>query len=220
MSAGPASSPGAGRSAGPGGPLATRLKGPSSVARALPEEPAGEEVRPTARAILGALVQRILHPRPVVLESRRPIEVAVVTEVKRLWANGQREKAVRYACDSVIADLQRGYAVRFPPDWTHEDILVRGVTPEMGPIPDFLAHLVRLYEPVRYGGLPSETSASPVPLVESIYSQPAMWGLYLAHVPVAGGPSDALAGRVAGTSAAPTAPPSSPTGASPAGPKA
>jgi hypothetical protein len=132
---------------------------------------------------LEQLLHRILHPRPVVLDTRRPVEVPVITETKRLWSRGHRAEAVRYAYDAVLRDVQRAYHVEFPPDWTHEDILVRGVTREMGPIPDFLMQLLQLYEPVRYAANPPADLRSPVPLVESLYSPEPMWALYLAEMP-------------------------------------
>lgn len=132
---------------------------------------------------LSALVHRLLHPRPVLLDTRRPIEVPVLTEVKRLWQRGERTAAVRYGYVTVLADLSRAFGVAFPSDWTHEDILERGVTPEMVPIPEFLHRFLRLYAPVRYGARPPADLPSPEPLLQSIYAHPKMWGLYLHEVP-------------------------------------
>ena len=137
---------------------------------------------PGPRRLLGALVHRLLHPRPVVLETRRPVEVPVITETKRRWMRGDRLGAVRFAYEGSLADIQRAFGVRFPDDWTHQDILERGVTAEMAPIPDFLHRLLTVYEPVRYGGeLPTEIPP-PDDILRSIYAHPKMWGLYVEHV--------------------------------------
>ncbi|MCI4354137.1 MAG: hypothetical protein L3K06_02085 [Thermoplasmata archaeon] len=138
---------------------------------------------PTPRELLAAVVQRILHPRAVRLDTRRPVEVPVITETKRRWAKGDRPGAVQYAYESVLGDLERAFGVHFPADWTHEDILERGVTPEMGSIPDFLIELLKVYEPVRYGRVDPGPARSPEPILQSIYGHPQMWGLYLATVP-------------------------------------
>ena len=155
----------------------------TSIAPTLSEVPAAAPTLPTPREMLAAVVQRILHPRAVLLDTRRPVEVPVITETKRRWAKGERSGAVQYAYESVLVDLERAFGVRFPADWTHEDILERGVTPEMEPIPDFLVELLKLYEPVRYGRAEPPPARSPEPILQSIYGHPKMWGLYLRTVP-------------------------------------
>jgi hypothetical protein len=134
-------------------------------------------------------MHRLLHPRAVVLETRRPVEVPVITETKRLWVNGERPAAVRYAYEAALADVERAFDVRFPADWTHEDILERGTSPEMGSVPDFLVQLLRLYEPIRYGANGADANRSPEPLLQSIYAHPKMWGLYIAAVPASPEPA-------------------------------
>ncbi len=127
------------------------------------------------------------------------MEVPVLTETKRRWGNGDRRGAIQYAYDAVLVDLERAFGARFPPDWTHEDILERGVSTEMGSIPDFLIQLLKLYEPVRYGNADAEPTRSPEPILQSIYGHPKMWGLYLAEVPA-----------TAAATAAPAPPPEKP----------
>ena len=152
------------------------------------DAPASESAeRP--RQLVSAFLYRLLHPKPVVLETRRPIEVPVLTEVKRLWQRGEKAAAVQYGYAAVLADLPRAFGVRFPSDWTHEDILERGVTEEMVPIPEFLHRFLALYAPVRYGAHPAEDLPSPEPLLTSIYAHPKMWGLYLNEVPIAPSPT-------------------------------
>lgn len=152
--------------------------GPGSGPARGPDPPLGGP-----RQILSAVLHRLLHPRPIVLETRRPIEVPVLTEVKRLWQNGEKAASIRLGYVTVLADVQRAFGVQFPEDWTHEDILERGVTQEMVPIPDFLHKFLSLYAPLRYGSVPPEDLPSPEPILQSIYSHPKMWGLYLAEVP-------------------------------------
>jgi hypothetical protein len=135
------------------------------------------------RELLAAVMHRLLHPRRIVLETRRPVEVPVITETKRRWEVGDRAGAVRFAYESALADVERAFGIHFPPDWTHEDILERGTSPEMGSVPDFLVQLLRLYEPVRYGPAGTEPARSPEPLLQSIYGHPRMWGLYIHAVP-------------------------------------
>ncbi len=124
---------------------------------------------------------RRFRRRAVLLETIRPLEVPVVTETKRRDGLGDRAGAVRFAYLSVLADLERAFDVAFPPHWTHEEILARGMSPEMDPIPDFLRRLLALYEPVRYGA-PSAGLGDPTPLVVSIYSHRRMWGLYAEQI--------------------------------------
>ncbi|MCI4319379.1 MAG: hypothetical protein L3J87_00550 [Thermoplasmata archaeon] len=137
--------------------------------------------RPTSGRLTRAL-QRLFHPRLVILETMRPVEVPVLTETKRRWLAGDRNGAILYAYEAVLDDLQRAYGVRYPPDWTHDDILAHGVTPEMEPLVPFLKGLHDLYLPIRYGGAVPESGPSPDRLVQSVYAQRAMWGLYVEGV--------------------------------------
>ena len=161
----------------------------------------------TPREFLAAVLHRILHPRPIVLETRRPVEIPVITETKRRWVVGDRVGAVRYAYEGALADVQRAFGTEFPAHWTHEDILERGVSPEMGSVPDFLVQLLRLYEPVRYGASGTPSDQSPEPILQSIYAHPRMWGLYVAAVPA---PPEVAASAAPGAMppTASTAPPS------------
>jgi hypothetical protein len=153
-------------------------------------------------------MQRLLHPRAIVLETRRPVEVPVITEAKRRWVTGDRTGAIRYAYESSLADVERAFSTTFPPDWTHEDILERGTSSEMGSVPDFLVQLLRLYEPVRYGRVEKEPSRSPEPLLQSIYAHPRMWGLYIFAVPAPPAAAQAVASPA--PSPGPTTPPDGP----------
>ena len=171
------SAPGPARRVRPG---QGRIIPPGSVAPALPApSPPATDLGGRLRAFGSWLV----HPHPVVLETRRSVEVPPITETKRLWAAGDRAGAVAYAWGAALYDIQRAFKVRFPPHWTNEEILVIGVTPEMVPIPDFLEQLLREYEPIRYGGLLPADLPSPEPILLSIYSHRAMWLLYVEALP-------------------------------------
>jgi hypothetical protein len=122
-------------------------------------------------------------PTPVVLETMRGVEVPPITETKRRWSGGDRAGAISYAYTTVLYDLERAFHVRFRPDWTNEEILILGVTPEMIPIPEFLERLLRSYEPVRYGGSVPPDAVSPEGALSSIYAHHAMWTLYVEAIP-------------------------------------
>jgi hypothetical protein len=132
-------------------------------------------------------LRRFLHwlgaPSPVVLETMRSVEVPPITETKRRWSGGDRAGAISYAYTTVLLDMERAFHVHFRPDWTNEEILVIGVTPEMVPIPEFLERLLRLYEPVRYGGAVPSDAESPEGILASIYAHHAMWTLYVEAIP-------------------------------------
>ena len=130
-----------------------------------------------AQSFMQRMARRFGRRGPLIAHSIIPVEVPVLTETKRLWASGKRTESVRFAYLNSLQDLQRAFGVRFPPNWTHEEIQVHGMTPAMGGLPEFFLHLYHLYEPVRYGG--SKTpEGNPADLLQSIYGYPEMWQLY------------------------------------------
>ncbi|MCI4331532.1 MAG: hypothetical protein L3K19_06765 [Thermoplasmata archaeon] len=116
--------------------------------------------------------------RPLLVDQVRTLEVPVVTEVRRLLMRGDYDGAVLYAYPRALEDLERAYGVAFDPDWTHAEILVRGMQPEMGNLPEMFVRLHRLYEPVRYGRGGRRSAQDLQGLMMSIYSQRPMWRLY------------------------------------------
>jgi hypothetical protein len=119
------------------------------------------------------------HELPV-RELLRPIEVPVLTEVKRRLAHDQVAAALEYAYPQVLTDLQRAYGVEFPPGFSHEDIVDRGFSEPMQPFRVFIDRLYRLYAPVRYGHrAPPGTGEEVLELVQSLYSPEPMWRLYV-----------------------------------------
>ena len=108
----------------------------------------------------------------------RPIEVPVLTETKRLLVRGDYRKAVLFAYPTVLNDVERAYGVAFSPNWTHEEILERGLPQGTERLPEFLRGLYRLYEPVRYGRDVRAHDDRLVSLLQSIYAHRPMWELY------------------------------------------
>jgi hypothetical protein len=132
----------------------------------------------------------------MLVDQIRTMEVPVVTEVKRRVMRGDYDGAVLYAYPRALEDLEKAYGVAFSPDWTHSEILVRGMHPEMGGLPEMFLRLYRLYEPVRYGRGGPRSPTDLQGLMVSIYSQRPMWKLY----------TELLTSVPEETPAAPTAP--------------
>jgi hypothetical protein len=127
----------------------------------------------------GFLRRRKPEP-PVVVDRVEPVEVPVLTEVKRRIAQGDVAGAVRYAYPKVVEDLARAYRIPASPDRTHEEILSSAAIPETGHLPEFVRRLYGLYQPLRYEGpVPALDGEALFELVQSIYSARPMWQLYL-----------------------------------------
>jgi hypothetical protein len=117
---------------------------------------------------------------PVILERIRPVEVPVLTEVKRRLGREDVAGALRYAYPKVVEDLARAYQVTIPPGFSHEEIVARGFTEPMRPLLDFFEKLYRLYSPVRYGERPAPGAPQEVlELLQSLYGAEPMWRLYV-----------------------------------------
>ncbi|MCI4349149.1 MAG: hypothetical protein L3J93_02880 [Thermoplasmata archaeon] len=118
---------------------------------------------------------------PEIVEQVEPVEIPVITEVKRQLAQSDFRSAILHAYPVVANDLSRAFAIPFPHGTTHEEFLRASRTKKTGHLPEFLQRLYRLYAPIRYGppGAP-ESPASLTELLKSIYAQPPMWRLHLA----------------------------------------
>ncbi|HUI38965.1 MAG TPA: DUF4129 domain-containing protein [Thermoplasmata archaeon] len=117
---------------------------------------------------------------PEILEQVEPVEVPLLTEVKRMLAEGDFRGAILHAYPIVSGDLSKAFGVPFPKGMTHEEFLRRASAKQKGLLPQYLHRLYELYAPVRYGS--TEASESPATLTEllkSIYAQRAMWRLYI-----------------------------------------
>ena len=119
-------------------------------------------------------------PPPEIIERVEAVEIPIITETKRRIARGEYEEALRAAYAQVVADVQRAYSARFPPGWTHDELIERGLDGRMGHLPEFLRRLTDLYVPVRYGPGPVRNDSERLSgLLVSIYAQRPMWQLYL-----------------------------------------
>ncbi|MCI4325831.1 MAG: hypothetical protein L3K00_08160 [Thermoplasmata archaeon] len=117
---------------------------------------------------------------PVVLDRIRPVEVPVLTEVKRRLGRDDVAGALLYAYPKVVEDLGRAYDVAFPEGYSHEEILTRRFNEAMAPMAEFFDQLYRMYAPVRFGGrAPPGTADVVLELVQSLYSPEPMWRLYV-----------------------------------------
>lgn len=130
--------------------------------------------------------RRARGPDDGVVERVRTIELPIETEVKRRVLRGDVAGALRYAYPLVLEDLQKAYDVSFPPEWTHEEILRRGLPPGAGPVDELLPRLYRLYAEARYGdgaALTAEDGREALELLRSLYAVAPMWRLYAWHRP-------------------------------------
>lgn len=135
------------------------------------------------------------EPPPVVVVDRiRPVEVPILTEVKRRLGRNDVAGALLYAYPKIVEDLGRAYGVDFPEGFSHEEILTKRFNAEMAPMAEFFDRLYRLYAPVRFGRHPTPHSADIVlELVQSLYSPEPMWRLYVTNL----GPSPPTNGGAA-----------------------
>ncbi|MGI0055337.1 MAG: hypothetical protein ACREB9_05275 [Thermoplasmata archaeon] len=116
---------------------------------------------------------------PVLLEQIVPLEVPVLTEVKRLLTRGERARAIRYGYLKAIEDCAYAFRVRFPTDATHVEFLATAMgpgTPLWGQR-EIYERAYRMYETVRYGGFVTESDDF-VAALTSIYAPPPMFCLY------------------------------------------
>jgi hypothetical protein len=117
-----------------------------------------------------------VRPRDLI----RPVEVPVLTELKRRLARDDVTSALEFAYPKVVEDLQRAYRTEFPPGFSHQDIVERGFTPAMRPYQVFFDRLYALYAPIRYGGrAPPGSGDEVLELLQSLYSPEPMWALYV-----------------------------------------
>jgi hypothetical protein len=146
------------------------------------------------------LFRRSNSPPVVMLDRIRPVEVPILTEVKRRLGRNDVAGALLLAYPKVVEDLGRAYGVEFPEGYSHEEILEKRFNAEMRPMAEFFDRLYRLYAPVRFGKRPNPGSGDLVlELMQSLYSAQPMWHLYVTTLP-SGAPGN-------GSTAAEAAPP-------------
>lgn len=117
---------------------------------------------------------------PAVVETVRPIEIPVITTVKQCLARNDYREAVRYGYQAAVYDIQRASQTVFPPTWTNKDILEKTFVGKRGIMPQLLAQLYALYEPVRFGADDASdgTKGDVVGILQSIYAEEGLWRLY------------------------------------------
>jgi hypothetical protein len=134
----------------------------------------------------GWFARRKAPDGPRYLERFRILEPPILTETKIRIYRGDVAGALRYAYPLVLEDVEKAYAVKFPPEWTHEEILRTGIPPGAGPVVELLPRLYRLYAPARYSDgapLPPEAGTEAIEILRSLYSVAPMWRLYAWHRP-------------------------------------
>ncbi|MCI4323608.1 MAG: hypothetical protein L3K03_06275 [Thermoplasmata archaeon] len=119
-------------------------------------------------------------PAPTVIERIRPVEVPILTDVKRKVALGDVRGALLDSYPQVVADLGRAYDVEILPGYSHEDIVGPALPQAARPLAVFLDRLFALYAPVRFAGrAPPPVGKEIIELVQSLYSSEPMWRLYI-----------------------------------------
>jgi hypothetical protein len=108
---------------------------------------------------------------------RLPSGSELISEVERRMRAGDFAGAVQTAFLGVLADLERAYGLRVPPNWTDRDVLAHGLRTDMGQLPDLLFRLYELYEPIRYGQYRDWIREDPVALLHEIYGRTSMRSL-------------------------------------------
>ncbi len=150
---------------------------------------------------------------PVVVQTMAPIEVPVITEVKRRIARGEVAYAIQFGFLKALEDAQTALRLSFPPSLTYREIVESVVMPAMAGGPaEFYQRLYRFYEPVRYGKIVPENLDEFLAILTSIYAFQPLLYLYAAQ---ASSPATGAAG--AGYAVPPPPPPPPPpSGVSPA----
>ncbi len=116
---------------------------------------------------------------PIVVERMSPMEVPVLTEVKRYIARGENALAIRYGYTTAIQDVTRAYGLKFPRELTNIEFLQWAMGPgtPLASQFDLFERAYRFYEPVRFGeGVPK--SMDFLSTLTSIYASPPMFRLY------------------------------------------
>ncbi len=100
---------------------------------------------------------------PVLLEQIVPLEVPVLTEVKRLLTRGERARAIRYGYLKAVEDCVYAFGVRFPTGATHVEFLATAMGPgsTLCDQREIYERAYRMYETVRYGGYVSSRYSAP-----------------------------------------------------------
>lgn len=102
----------------------------------------------------------------------------MVDHVRELCAAGKLDDAIRFAFDRVISDTIRLYGLEVPTGCTSLEFVSEHLRADMGKLRDLLPEFYRVYEPVRFGGVPPIDPQPIRTLVERIYTDTALARAY------------------------------------------
>ncbi|MFZ1024336.1 MAG: hypothetical protein WAN87_09390 [Thermoplasmata archaeon] len=136
-----------------------------------------------------ALFQR-KSVEPVVVHTVRSVEIPTITLLKSQMANGSLAAAMSTAFRAVVRDVERAFRLSIPTGWTDREIVTQwGVVRTNSPaatrsfvpaeLRDMVLRLYAMYEPVRFGPPGTPLRGDPVAVLQSIYTFPPMWRLYI-----------------------------------------
>jgi hypothetical protein len=127
-----------------------------------------------------------------IVASVEAVEIPVIIEAKRRVARGEYRAAILEAFPTAVKDLERALPQPFPPGWTIEEILARGIPAKHRRLGEYLAELHGMYAPLRFGGATGPVNPTRiVDLLQGFYSDRLLWQLYLQpKQPPAAGPTN------------------------------
>ena len=102
----------------------------------------------------------------------------VVFRVRELCVAGELSEAVVFAFDRAVTDTVRQYGLEIPPSCTSLEFVSEHLRTDMGNLGELLPELYRLYEPVRFGGVPPAGPRLIQQLVDRIYTETALARAY------------------------------------------
>jgi hypothetical protein len=127
---------------------------------------------------------------PVVVHTVRSVEIPTITMLKSQMANGSVAAAMSAAFRAVVRDVERAFRLSIPTGWTDREIVTQwgvvrtnstAATRSFVPaeLRDMVLRLYAMYEPVRFGPPGTPLRGDPVAILQSIYTFPPMWRLYV-----------------------------------------
>ena len=127
---------------------------------------------------------------PAVVQTVQSVEIQTITALKSQMASGATAVAMGNAFRAVVRDIERAFGLSIPAGWTDREIVTQwgavrtsALARSGNYVPADLREVVRrfyaIYEPVRFGPPGSPLRGDPVALLQSIYTFPPMWRLYV-----------------------------------------
>ncbi|MGI0129678.1 MAG: hypothetical protein ACREDE_08500 [Thermoplasmata archaeon] len=111
---------------------------------------------------------------------------AIVALVESFLKEGREREAVVAAYLRAEDDVRRAFGMKLPKQWTHREFLSRYLRPDMGYVAVLLPRLYALFEPARYGDGRETSATGLLPILRSLYQEPAL--RTLPFLPTAGPP--------------------------------